>query len=437
MHTDAPQKTARRIFNAALASADPRRAVLRYGDLLSDVLRERNYRTVLVAGFGKAVCAMSTALEEHLQNRISRGIIIAPYGHRPATDEPHRVRLYEGGHPIPDENGQAATAEIVRLLKGGDEHTLVVCLISGGGSALLVCPYAGVTLPEKKQVTALLLRAGASVHELNTVRKHLSSVKGGRLAEIARPARVVSLILSDVVGDALDTIASGPTAPDDSTFADAIGVMDKYGLSSRAPAAVMALLSKGAQGRVPETPKKGDAVFDKVHNIVIASNRIALEAARAEGEDLGYPAEILTSELTGEAREAGRRLARRAMSMQRPACLISGGETTVTVTGSGRGGRNLELALAFALEIEGVAGITLLSAGTDGMDGSADAAGAVVDGATIAAARARGLDPDAYLARNDSYTFFREAGGLVVTGPTGTNVMDIQIIIVDRSACAA
>ena len=388
---------------------------------------------MLVAGFGKAACAMAAAMEEQFGDSIERGVIITPYGYCPEKHAFQKIRLYEGGHPIPDEHGQAGTAEIIRLLKGSDEHSCIVCLISGGGSSLLVSPYKGVSLAEKKQVTALLLNAGAAINELNTVRKHLSSVKGGRLAKIAHPGRVVSLILSDVVGDRLDIIASGPTAPDDSTFGDAVQVIEKYKLSSAMPAAVIDFLAKGSQGLIPETLKRGDAIFGNVENSIIAGNRIALEAARAEGEKLGYPAEIITSELTGEAREAGRWLAHRAMRMKRSACLISGGETTATVTGSGTGGRNLELALAFAMEIQGLPGITLLSAGTDGRDGSADAAGAVVDGGTIAGARARGLDPAEYLANNDSYAFFRQAGGMVITGPTGTNVMDIQVIIVDRS----
>jgi len=433
MHCNLRQEHAERIFRTALASADPRRAVQQHHHKISDILQQGRYRSLLVAGFGKAACAMAVAMEECFRDSISRGIIIAPHGHCPEKHAFQKIRLYEGGHPIPDENGQAGTAEIIRLLKGSDEHSCIVCLISGGGSSLLVSPYKGVSLAEKKQVTALLLNAGAAINELNTVRKHLSSVKGGRLAKIAHPGRVVSLILSDVVGDKLDVIASGPTAPDDSTFDDAIHVIEKYKLTSRVPAAVMQFLAKGSKGLVPETPKKGDAVFERVDNIIIAGNRIALEAARAEGEHLGYKADMLTSELTGEAREAGRWLAHRAMSMKRSTCLVSGGETTVTVTGTGAGGRNLELALAFAMEIQGLPGITLLSAGTDGRDGSADAAGAVVDGGTIAGARARGLDPAEYLANNDSYAFFRQAGGLVITGPTGTNVMDIQVIIVDRS----
>lgn len=411
---------------------DPCRAVKRHQRTISDILKQGGYRRLLVAGFGKAASAMAAATEEQFRDSIGRGIIIIPHGYCPATDQLHKIRVYKGGHPVPDENGLAGTAELVQLLKGRDEHTLIVCLISGGGSALLVSPYDGISLSEKRQVTTLLLNAGADIDELNTVRKHLSSVKGGRLAKIAYPARLISLLLSDVVGDKLDIIASGPTVPDDSTFKDAIQVIEKYGLAASVPAPVMEFLANGVKGLVPETPKKGDTIFNRVDNIIVASNRIALEAARAEAEKLGYPAEILTSELTGEAREAGKWLAQRAMSMKRSVCLIGGGETTVTVTGSGTGGRNLELALAFALEIQDAPGITLLSAGTDGKDGSADAAGAFVDGGTVAGARAKGLNAEEYLANNDSYAFFKQVGGLLITGPTGTNVMDIQVIIVDR-----
>jgi hydroxypyruvate reductase/glycerate 2-kinase len=431
MHAQVRQETAKRIFRAALESVDSRRAVKRHGKILSEILKQEDYRTVRVAGFGKAACAMAAALEELLCDRIDRGIVVLPRGHCPEAHTLQKIQLYQGGHPVPDENGLAGTAEIIRLLKGSDEPVLAVCLISGGGSALLVAPYEGITLTDKKQVTGLLLHAGATIDELNTVRKHLSRVKGGRLAAIAQPARMVSLIISDVVGDKLDIIASGPTAPDNSTFHDALQVIDKYRLAPVLPAAVIDVLTRGAQGQIPETPKKGDAIFNRVDNIIIASNKTALEAARVEAAQLGYPAEIITGELTGEARETGRRLAQRARGMKRPVCLISGGETTVTVTGGGTGGRNLELALAFAQEIQNVPGITLLSAGTDGKDGSADAAGALVDGETIARARTKGLDPEAYLAKNDTYNFFRQVGGLLITGPTGTNVMDVQIIIMD------
>jgi hydroxypyruvate reductase/glycerate 2-kinase len=314
---------------------------------------------------------------------------------------------------------------------------LIVTLISGGGSALLVAPQDGISLADKQRTTSLLLNAGADIGELNTVRKHLSRVKGGRLAEAAFPATVVSLILSDVIGDRLDVIASGPTAADPTTFGEALGILERYRLSEEVPPPAMELLRRGNRGDSPETPKAGSPFLDRVENIIVGSNRQALEAAARAALELGFTVEILSAELSGEAREVGRQLAHQALTAARSKngnaglCLLSGGETTVTVRGQGKGGRNMELALAFAIEIEGQPGITLLSAGTDGTDGPTDAAGAIVDGKTVARAREKGLDPREYLDNNDSYTFFKTCGGLFITGATGTNVMDLQIVLID------
>jgi glycerate-2-kinase len=310
-------------------------------------------------------------------------------------------------------------------------------MISGGGSALLVAPHEGITLPEKQQITQLLLRAGANIQELNTVRKHISRVKGGRLAELAYPARILSLILSDVIGDRLDVIASGPTAPDPTTFQDALGVIGRYDLADKIPEKVLGILMCGARGEIPETPKEKSQAFERVENIIVGSNKKAIEIAEREAAKRGYQVTILSSELQGEAREVGGWLARKAMAMRDGSqiCLISGGETTVTVKGSGLGGRNMELALAFAQEIKGIRGITFLSAGTDGTDGPTDAAGAIVDGETITRAEAAGHSPEAYLENNDSYHFFKATGGLFLTGPTGTNVMDLQIVLIDGNFC--
>jgi len=378
---------------------------------------------------------MARAMEEGLDGLVDSGLVITKYGHC-AKIRPERLGMREAGHPVPDENGLRAANEMIALLRDADSETLVVCLISGGGSSLLVSPVVGISLDDKRVMTGMLLRAGADIGELNTVRKHISSVKGGRLAEIAYPARVVSLILSDVIGDRFDVIASGPTAPDESTYGDAVGVLRKYSLIDSAPEAVADFLRRGAEGLFPETPKSGNPVFETTENIIIGSSRMALEAARAKAESLGFRTEIVTDRLTGEASAAGRRLAKAALEARNASraagvrtCLISGGETTVTVRGTGLGGRNMELALSFAIGMEGVDGVTLLSAGTDGNDGPTDAAGAIVDGGTIARAKAAGLDPGAYLHNNDSYNFFRREGGLFVTGPTGTNVMDIQIMV--------
>ena len=338
---------------------------------------------------------------------------------------------------MPDESGLRATEEIINLLKGADENTLLICLISGGGSSLLVSPYNGITLDGKKKITELLLKAGVNIYELNNVRKHISKVKGGRLAEIAHPAKVVSLILSDVVGDNLDVIASGPTSSDSTTYTDALKVLKKYRLMEQIPLNVIDLLNRGRDGLIPETPKEGDPIFEQVENIIIGSNKKALEGAKIKAEFLGFNTEIISSEITGEAKEAGKWLAQKAIEVQRgehyrkPVCFISGGETTVTVRGAGKGGRNMELALSFAMEVEGFDGITFLSAGTDGTDGPTDAAGAIIDGQTVARAKAIGLDPGTYLENNDSYNFFKQINELFITGPTGTNVMDIQIMVIE------
>ncbi len=425
----------KKIFYTAVEAADPYNAVRRVCDDLRVLFSDGGFSRLLAIGFGKASPGMARAMEDSLGDLILAGAVITKYGHA-ASSKPGKIRIYEAGHPMPDENGVEATKRLTDIVAGADEKTLVVTLVSGGGSALLVSPFPPVTLAEKQMVTDLLLKAGADIGELNTVRKHLSRVKGGRLAEMISPAPAVSLILSDVLGNRLDIIASGPTAPDPTTFSDALSVLAKYGLVKRAPESVVDLLVKGRTGVVPETPKPGAAALAKVSNLIVGDNRLALEAARDQAEGLGIRSEILSAEISGEARETGRWLARRALAAKRargaetPLCLISGGETTVTVRGKGKGGRNMELALSFALEIEGVSGITFLSAGTDGTDGPTDAAGAVVDGDTAGTARKLGADPLRYLDDNDSYNFFSTTGGLLTTGPTGTNVMDVQIALI-------
>jgi glycerate 2-kinase len=425
------------IFAAALDAVSSYNAAAAHcADILSSL--EKDYMNrLLVIGFGKAACQMAKAVEDNMAPLIRDGIVVTKYGHCPSGYQSGKIRIFEAGHPMPDENGLHGTEAIIGLLRNADENTLVVCLISGGGSALLAAPYGEISLSEKQKVTELLLRAGADIRELNTVRKHISRVKGGRLAAIASPAHIFSLILSDVIGDRLDVIASGPTAPDTTTYNDAAEILKKYGLMGDVPESVSNVLMKGADGLLPETPKENDTLFQKVRNVIIGSNGKALEAAKIKSEYLGFTSEVISSEIAGEAREVGRWLARKALEIQagghggKPACIISGGETTVTVKGDGTGGRNMELALAFALEIEGARGITLLSAGTDGTDGPTDAAGAVVDGQTIEKARGRGLDARRYLKNNDSYNFFREIDCLFMTGPTGTNVMDVQVLVVE------
>ena len=424
---------AREIFYAALAAVDPFTAVQAELEQARTFFRVGDFTRLLVTGFGKASWRMAAACEHLLGDLITDGIIVTKYGHTTASNGLAKIATYEAGHPVPDENGVTATRAIVELVRGADERTLILCLISGGGSALLVAPREGITLRDKQGLTDLLLKSGATINELNAVRKHLSMVKGGRLAQIAHPASIISLIVSDVIGDSLDVIASGPTAPDMSTYSDACAILEKYGLADRVPKAVLSTLEQGGQGKTAETPKQGDDIFENVQNIIVASNGTALAAAKEKAEKLGFHTSILSSTLEGEAREVARSLAHhiRTANLTRPTCMLSGGETTVMVRGCGVGGRNTELALAFSLEIEGIDGITLLSAGTDGTDGPTDAAGAVVDGHTISRARAINLDAKAYLDDNDSYTFFRKTDELLVTGPTGTNVMDIQIILAE------
>ncbi len=428
---------AKQIFACALEAANPYRSVSKHCEGIRSRYRADGFSRLLVIGFGKASPAMALSMEESLGDLFDSGAVITKYGHA-SHGKLKKIRLFEADHPIPDENGVEATKRILDLVSGADEKTLVVTLVSGGGSALFVSPFPPVSLAEKQMTTDLLLRAGADIGELNTVRKHLSRVKGGRLAEMIFPAANISFILSDVIGDSLDIIASGPTTPDPTTFSDAQSVLAKYGLVKKVPESVQELLGKGATGMAPETPKPGLPVFANVSNVIIGSNLLALEAAKKKAEDLGFRGEIISAEISGEAREAAAWLARKALAAKRSLepetsiCLVSGGETTVTVRGKGKGGRNMELALAFAMEIEGESGITFLSAGTDGTDGPTDAAGAVVDGKTVEAARVLGADPQHFLDKNDSYNFFKTTGDLLVTGPTGTNVMDIQIVLIER-----
>jgi len=434
------------IFTSALRAVDPCNAVKKairildhklIADRLAYELHE--FRKIVVVGAGKGTAPMAQAVEDILGNRIDDGVIIVKYGH---TRPLNRIREIEASHPLPDEAGGKGTDEIIEILKEVDEKTLVICLLSGGGSALLVSPAEGISLKDKQITIDLLLKSGASIDELNAVRKHLSRVKGGKLASIAYPATIISLILSDVIGDRLDVIASGPTVPDSSTFMDALKVIEKYNLVKTLPNKVLSMLLDGTAGKIPDTPKTGEDCFKKGSAVIVGSLRQAINAARNTANKLGFDTEIVTDKLQGEAREAAVYLADLAKMVRsfrkggKPLCLLSGGETTVNVKGSGKGGRNQELALAFALEIEGVNGITMLSAGTDGTDGLTDAAGAIVDGETAIRARKSGLDPMAYLENNDSYNFFKrfdsstEANNHLITGPTGTNVMDMQIIAV-------
>lgn len=430
-----------RIFAAALAAADPRAAMRRHLRLAGDELRAgpatfplARVRRVLVVGAGKASGAMAGVVEEVLGDRVAHGLVTVKTGH---TVPLRRIRVWEAAHPLPDEAGVAGARQILELAEGARDDDLVIACISGGGSALLPLPAAGLGLADKQEVTRQLLACGATIREINAVRKHLSGVKGGQLARAAAPAPVLACVLSDVIGDPLDAIASGPTAPDPTTFADALHILDRYGLRGKVPASARAHLEAGARGERPETPKPGDPIFARVANLVVANSAQAVEAGEVEANRLGFRSLVLSTTVDGETRDVARvhaAIAREVRAFGRPvgapACLLSGGETTVTLRGHGMGGRNQEFVLAAALALEGVPGVVVFSGGTDGTDGPTDAAGAVADGETCARARALGLDPEDHLANNDAYPFFRALGDLVITGPTLTNVMDLRVLLV-------
>jgi hydroxypyruvate reductase len=383
-------------------------------------------RRVIVLGCGKASGAMAVALESLLGDRITEGLVVVKDGYLAPT---RRVRLLEAGHPVPDARGRAAALLLLERAREAGPDDLVVCLISGGGSALTPAPAPPITLEEKQVVTRLLLAAGATIGELNAVRKHLSLVKGGQLARAVAPARLLVLALSDVIGDPLDVIASGMTAPDPTTFADAIRAITQRGVADRMPSSVRARLEAGRRGEIEETPKPGDPIFGRVTNLVIGNNALIVEAAAVAATAQGYRAHVLTRDLQGEARHVGRDLVTRGRRLAPPAALIAGGETTVTVVGDGRGGRCQELALAAALTMRATDEVTVLAAGTDGTDGPTDAAGAIVDGGTVARARAAGLDAERALARNDSYPLLAASGDLVRSGPTNTNLLDLYVVL--------
>ena len=432
---------ARAIFDAGVAAADPGRCVHQTLAVTGDELHCGSLRFPLdtisslrLVGAGKATAAMAAAAEAILGDRIDCGAINTKYGHALPLA---RVETFEAGHPVPDEAGVAGARRQLKLLAGLDPDALVLGLFSGGGSALLPAPADGLTLAEKQETTRLLLACGATIDEINALRKHLSAIKGGLFARVATPARVVALMLSDVIGDPLDTIASGPTHPDATTFGDCLAIVDRYGLRHQLPTPVRQHLEAGARGEQPETPKPGDPCFTRADSLVIGNSRLAIDAATHKASALGYEVCVLTSRLQGEARHAATALVSIAQEtaetnrpIARPACLIAGGETTVTLRGDGKGGRNQELALAASLQLDGWSAITLLSGGTDGTDGPTDAAGALADSQTLSRARAQGLDARAFLDRHDSYSFFAALDDLVITGPTGTNVMDLQIVLI-------
>lgn len=431
---------ARAILREALLAAEPHRLVRRQLKLRAGVLEAAGVRhrlgrgRALLVAVGKAAVPMARAAEEVLGGRLDEGLAVSTA----SRGRLERVRLLTASHPVPDARGLAAASEVESLLRSAGADDTVLVLLSGGASALVPAPAEGVSLEDKARTTSLLLRSGATIHELNTVRKHLSRLKGGGLARLSAPARVVTLVLSDVVGDDLSTIASGPTVPDPTTFADALSVVRRRGVEGELPRPVRERLEAGARGEIEETPKPGDPVFRKGVTRIIGSNRLSVEAAAREARRQGLRPLVLTTRLEGEAREAARVLVavlRECVESSRPAappvCLLAGGETTVTVTGDGQGGRNQELAVAAARALEGFPAPAVVAAfATDGIDGASDAAGGLADDTTVARAAALGLAPPAaFLAASDTRNFLGPLGDLIVTGPTGTNVVDVAVLL--------
>jgi glycerate 2-kinase len=435
------RQDAREIFNAALTAADPAKAVSRHLRVDGEVIdidgrlySLGSYRKIFIIGAGKASAQMCRALAELIGDWVYGGIIIAKYGYAVPVK---KIAMIEAGHPIPDENGLRATEQLVSLLRQTTSEDLVINLISGGGSALLCSPADGVSFHEKQEITGRLLGCGAPIGPINAIRKHISKVKGGHLARLAYPATLISLILSDVVGDSISAIASGPTAPDPSTFSECQIVLDRYKLRTEKFGSIARLIDKGSAGEIEETPKPGDPKFNNVLNVLIGSNRVAVIAAKEQAERLGYSVKVIDDLAEGEATELAAAHAAivkeiyHSGTVRRPACVISGGEATVTLRGDGLGGRNQEFAVTTALEIDGLDGVVALIGGTDGTDGPTEAAGGIVDGGTVRRGKARGLDARDYLSRNDSYHFLKATDDLLVTGPTFTNVMDLRLFIID------
>lgn len=424
-----------------LNAVDPKQIVKSKLSLKNSILKVNGYsfdlkkfENIYVVGGGKASGSMAEALEQILGKHITNGLVNIPHGSKHKTEI---VKLHEASHPIPDEAGVEGTRCMLEIAEQAKEDDLIICLISGGGSSLMPLPRGGISITDKRKITEDLLKCGATINEINTVRKHISYFKGGWLAKKAYPATILNLILSDVVGDPLDFIASGPTVPDSTTFSDAIKVLKKYGLWDKAPASIRKVLSDGEKALIPETPKAEDEAFKKAYNVVVGNNRSASLAAYEHLKSAGLNTLLLTSTIEGEARHVGVMLTSIAREVfvsgnpvPKPAGIVAGGETTVTVTGKGLGGRNQEIALAAALKLSNMDGVVVASLSTDGVDGPTDAAGAIIDGKTLTRAAKMKLNPEEFLAENDSYNFFSRLGDLIFTGPTRTNVNDVSVIVV-------
>jgi hydroxypyruvate reductase/glycerate 2-kinase len=432
---------AEKIFLAGVESVLPDRLIVNEMSLKDNCLKIghldfplETIENIYVIGAGKASAMMGAEVEKILSGRITEGHIVVKYGH---SCNLKYIDVTEAGHPIPDTNGLRATREILKIAETASWNDLVICLLSGGGSALLPDVPDGCSLEDMIKVNDLLLNCGACISEINAVRKHLSVVKGGQLARVVYPATLVNLILSDVPGDALDVIASGPTVPDPTTYLQALTVLSAFGLSRTVPRGILTFLKEGAAGKKPETPKPDDPVFDKTYNILVGTNRKALEAAKNKALEFNINAVIIDDQLQGDTLTVADYLVQTSIRFKndtnevKPVCLLFGGETTVKMTGKGAGGRNQHLSLLSALLLRNNPGITILAAGTDGNDGPTDAAGAVVDSDTVPVAISKNIDPEKHILDFNSYHFFKKAGGHIITGPTMTNVMDIIVVIVE------
>ncbi len=431
-----PDRAALEIVECGIEAANPYSSVVK---TLSTIFKQKKiHKTIVVVGFGKASYQMALACENVLNKVIKAGAVIVPKGSIKDC-RLKKIKILEGTHPIPTELNVNSAKELLSLTESLNSNDLVLCLISGGGSALFTYPAKGVTLRDEQEMTKLMLAEGLTIQEINCIRKHISDVKGGQFARHIYPAKVISLVLSDVVGDELSSIASGPTSPDPYTFEDVYSLFEKYHILEKVPENILNRIKQGVDGKIPDTPKRDDRIFSKVTNIVVANNTKALQAMANKAKSLGLKTMILTSYLEGEAKEVGKvigSIGKQILNQNvplRPPCIIFlGGETTVTLRGNGRGGRNQEMALSFALAIKGLPHIRFVSIGSDGIDGNSDAAGAIVEGCTIEKALGRGLDPLKFLENNDSYTFLKQLGCLIMTGPTGTNVNDLTFLIVLR-----
>jgi glycerate-2-kinase len=391
------------------------------------------YERVVVVGAGKATASMARAVEQRLGPRLHGGFVVVKYGHVVPT---RRIVVAEAGHPVPDRSGQRAAARLCAMAAELGRRDLLIVLLSGGASSLLPAPVAGVTLADKQRTTQELLRCGASIHDINTVRKHLSRIKGGRLAELTE-ATVVTVILSDVLGDDLSAVASGPTVPDPTTYQEAVAILKRDRIWRVLPQRVRQHLERGCQGFVSETPKPGSSLFRRVHHHIVGNNAAAVAAVIRAAREAGLRTLVYTPALTGEARVEGQRfgalarnIVREGKPLQRPCCVVAGGETTVTVTGKGTGGRAQEFAAAAALEIAGLAKVWVVAIGTDGTDGPTDAAGAVIDGKTVSRAQRLSVDLKGALKRHNTYPALKKLQQLIITGPTGTNVNDLYLLLV-------